>query len=110
MCRCLPITTRSSAISISRPRVRWRRDPADPNSVPEKATLSMTVPPKTASMQVQLTYVDGSTSPLRTFNAVAARTFIFGRSTLYPIHPINNSKGGDPVSHCLKPRSPAHMA
>ena len=44
-------------------------DPADPNSVPEKTTLSMKVPPKTASMQVQLTYVDGSTSPLRTFNA-----------------------------------------
>jgi hypothetical protein len=44
-------------------------DPADPNSVPENATLYMKVPPKTASMQVQLTYVDGSQSPTRSFNA-----------------------------------------
>jgi hypothetical protein len=44
-------------------------DPADPNSVPDGATLYMKVPPKTASMQVQLTYVDGSQSPTRTFNA-----------------------------------------
>jgi hypothetical protein len=29
----------------------------------------MKVPPKTASMQVQLTYVDGTTSPVRRFNA-----------------------------------------
>ena len=38
-------------------------DEADPHSVPENATLYMKVPPKTASMQVQLTYVDGTTSP-----------------------------------------------
>jgi len=44
-------------------------DPADPNSTPENATLYIKVPPKTASMQVQLTYVDGSQSPTRTFNA-----------------------------------------
>lgn len=44
-------------------------DPSDPNSVPEKATIYMKVPPKTAAMQVQLTYVDGSQSPTRTFNA-----------------------------------------
>jgi hypothetical protein len=44
-------------------------DPADPNSTPENATLNIKVPPKTASMQVQLTYVDGSQSPTRTFNA-----------------------------------------
>jgi hypothetical protein len=29
----------------------------------------MKVPPKTISMQVQLTYVDGTTSPTRSFNA-----------------------------------------
>ncbi|MGB6389871.1 MAG: caspase family protein [Methyloceanibacter sp.] len=44
-------------------------DPADPHSVPENATLYMKVPPKTASMQVQLTYADGSQSATRTFNA-----------------------------------------
>lgn len=44
-------------------------NPDDPNSVPENATVYMKVPPKTASMQVQLTYVDGTTSPLRTFDA-----------------------------------------
>ena len=36
-------------------------------SVPESATLYLKVPPKTASMQVQLTYVDGTTSPARSF-------------------------------------------
>ena len=44
-------------------------DAADPNSVPENATLYMKVPPNTASMQVQLTYVDGSQSETRMFNA-----------------------------------------
>lgn len=44
-------------------------DGADPHSVPENATLYMKVPPKTASMRVQLTYVDGTTSPTRSFNA-----------------------------------------
>jgi hypothetical protein len=44
-------------------------DGADPHSVPENATLYMKVPPKTASMQVRLTYVDGTTSPTRSFNA-----------------------------------------
>ena len=44
-------------------------DGADPHSVPENATLHMKVPPKTASMQVQLTYVDGTQSPARSFNA-----------------------------------------
>jgi hypothetical protein len=44
-------------------------DPADPNSVPEGATLYMKVPAKTQSMQVQLTYADGTTSPVRSFNA-----------------------------------------
>ena len=44
-------------------------DPADPNGVPDGATLYMKVPPKTRSMQVQLTYVDGSKSPARSFNA-----------------------------------------
>jgi hypothetical protein len=29
----------------------------------------MKVPPKTQSMQVQLTYADGTTSPVRSFNA-----------------------------------------
>jgi hypothetical protein len=41
----------------------------DPHSVPDSATLYMKVPPKTASMQVQLTYVDGTSSPMRSFNA-----------------------------------------
>jgi hypothetical protein len=44
-------------------------DGADPHSVPENATLYMKVPPKTASMQVKLTYVDGTQSPARSFNA-----------------------------------------
>lgn len=44
-------------------------DPADPNSVPYEAKIYMSVPPKTASMSVQLTYVDGTQSPVRTFNA-----------------------------------------
>jgi len=44
-------------------------DPADPNGTPENATLYVKVPPKTASMQVQLTYVDGTKSPTRSFNA-----------------------------------------
>jgi hypothetical protein len=44
-------------------------DAADPNGVPEGATLDMKVPPKTASMQVELTYVDGTRSPTRIFNA-----------------------------------------
>jgi hypothetical protein len=44
-------------------------DPADPNGVPDGATLYLKVPPKTTSMQVQLTYVDGTTSPARSFNA-----------------------------------------
>jgi hypothetical protein len=44
-------------------------DPADPNAVPDGATLYMKVPPKTVSMQVQLTYVDGTQSPARSFNA-----------------------------------------
>jgi hypothetical protein len=44
-------------------------DPADPNSVPDGATLYMKVPPKTAYMQVQLTYADGTKSPTRSFNA-----------------------------------------
>jgi hypothetical protein len=44
-------------------------DPADPNSVPENAKIYMNVPAKTASMSVQLTYVDGTQSETRTFNA-----------------------------------------
>jgi hypothetical protein len=44
-------------------------DPADPNSVPENAKIYMNVPAKTASMSVQLTYVDGTQSATRTFNA-----------------------------------------
>ena len=44
-------------------------DAADPNGVPEGATLDMKAPPKTASMQVELTYVDGTRSPTRIFNA-----------------------------------------
>ncbi|MEC9367410.1 MAG: caspase family protein [Pseudomonadota bacterium] len=44
-------------------------DPSDPHSVPEKATIYMKVPPKTGHMTVQLTYVDGSQSEIRRFNA-----------------------------------------
>jgi hypothetical protein len=44
-------------------------DPADPHSVPYEAKVFMNVPPKTASMSVQLTYVDGTKSPVRSFNA-----------------------------------------
>ena len=44
-------------------------DAADPHSVPDGATLYMQVPPETTSMQVQLTYIDGTISPARSFNA-----------------------------------------
>jgi hypothetical protein len=44
-------------------------DPADPNGVPGNATVYLKVPPKIAAMQVQLTYVDGTKSPTRRFNA-----------------------------------------
>jgi len=44
-------------------------DPADPHGVPEKATIWMNVPPKTAAMSVKLTYVDGTQSEARKFNA-----------------------------------------
>ncbi len=44
-------------------------DPEDPNAIPDGATLYMKVPPKTQSMQVQLTYVDGTMSPTRSFSA-----------------------------------------
>jgi hypothetical protein len=44
-------------------------DPADPHSVPYEAKVFMNVPAKTASMSVQLTYLDGTKSPLRSFNA-----------------------------------------
>jgi hypothetical protein len=44
-------------------------DPADPHSVPYEAKIYMNVPPKTAAMSVQLTYVDGTTSATRSFNA-----------------------------------------
>ncbi|MGE0611107.1 MAG: caspase domain-containing protein [Hyphomicrobiales bacterium] len=43
-------------------------DPANPHGVPEKATLLMPVPPKTAYMTVQLTYHDGAQSQVRRFN------------------------------------------
>jgi hypothetical protein len=51
------------------PQLKTVNDAADPNGVPEGATLDMKVPPKTASMQVELTYVDGTRSPTRIFNA-----------------------------------------
>jgi len=44
-------------------------DAVDPHSVPEGDTLYMMLPPKTASMQVQLIYVDGTVSPTRSFSA-----------------------------------------
>ncbi|HET7446894.1 MAG TPA: methyl-accepting chemotaxis protein, partial [Methyloceanibacter sp.] len=44
-------------------------DILDPNSVPEDAKIDMKIPPKTKSMQVQLTYLDGTQSPVRSFNA-----------------------------------------
>jgi hypothetical protein len=43
-------------------------DPADPHSVQYEAKVFMNVPAKTASMSVQLTYVDGTTSATRSFN------------------------------------------
>ncbi len=44
-------------------------DPSDPHSVPGNATIYLKVPPKTASMSVKLTYVDGTQSQTRSFNA-----------------------------------------
>jgi hypothetical protein len=44
-------------------------DPADPHSVPYEAKVFMNVPAKTASMSVQLTYVDGTQSEARKFSA-----------------------------------------
>ncbi len=43
-------------------------DPADPHSVPYEAKVFMNLPAKTASMSVQLTFVDGTTSATRSFN------------------------------------------
>jgi hypothetical protein len=45
----------------------------DPHSVPEDATILIKVPPKTAGMNVQLTYVDGTKSPVRSFSAKTSR-------------------------------------
>jgi hypothetical protein len=42
---------------------------ADPHSVPENATVYVKVPAKTKSMSVKLTYVDGTQSETRRFNA-----------------------------------------
>jgi hypothetical protein len=44
-------------------------DLADPNSVPYEAKVDVKIPPKTKSMSVQLTYADGTQSPVRSFNA-----------------------------------------
>ena len=44
-------------------------DLSDPHAVPENATVLLKVPPKTKSMSVQLTYVDGTQSPVHSFNA-----------------------------------------
>ena len=44
-------------------------DPANPHGVPYEAKIFMNVPAKTASMSVQLTYVDGTQSEARKFNA-----------------------------------------
>ncbi len=44
-------------------------DPSDPHAVPSDAKVYMKAPPKTASMSVQLTYVDGTQSQTRRFNA-----------------------------------------
>ena len=41
----------------------------NPNSVPEDAKIDMKIPSKTKSMQVQLTYLDGTQSTVRNFNA-----------------------------------------
>jgi len=43
-------------------------DPANPHAVPQDATILMSVPPKTKSMSVQLTYADGTQSQIRSFN------------------------------------------
>ena len=43
---------------------RLRRLPAE-----RQGGFGVNLPPKTASMSVQLTYVDGTKSPLRSFNA-----------------------------------------
>ncbi|HEY8264602.1 MAG TPA: caspase family protein [Methyloceanibacter sp.] len=48
-------------------------DVLDPHSVPEDATILIKVPPKTAGMNVQLTYVDGTKSPVRSFSAKTSR-------------------------------------
>jgi hypothetical protein len=48
-------------------------DVLDPHSVPEDATVLIKVPPTTAGMNVQLTYVDGTKSPVRSFNAKTSR-------------------------------------
>jgi hypothetical protein len=43
-------------------------DPANPNGVGDGDELFRKIPPKSKSMQVRLTYYDGSQSPVRTFN------------------------------------------
>lgn len=44
-------------------------DPSDPHAVPNDAKVYMKAPPKTASMSVQLTYMDGTQSETRRFSA-----------------------------------------
>jgi hypothetical protein len=45
-------------------------DPAKPHTVPQNAKIYMKIPRKTAAMTVQLTYADGTKSPVRRFNVV----------------------------------------
>jgi len=42
-------------------------DMRDPSSIPEKAQVLMKVPPQTQSVSVELTYLDGSLSEIKTF-------------------------------------------
>jgi len=43
-------------------------DPDDPHAVPPEASIYRTIPPRTEMMSVQLTYADGTRSPVRAFN------------------------------------------
>jgi hypothetical protein len=48
-------------------------DMRDPSSIPEKAQVLMKVPPTTQSVSVELTYLDGSLSEIKTFKRGVAQ-------------------------------------
>jgi hypothetical protein len=94
-------------------------DPADPNSVPDGATLYMKVPTEdgldagaaylcrwhdVAGAELQRAEIAGDSRFLGSLVELPS-----ARIMLIWLLSQQQTKGGDPVSHCLPPRSPAHM-